>query len=87
MWLPDSDPIPCIGDDTRERWLIRDVPRAELESFVNAACQLGWEFSEAFTIQEPEPPLVPEVLRVWCHAQLPKPRRKRAPKKPAPVEA
>jgi hypothetical protein len=41
MWLPDGDPIPRVGDDTRERWLIRDIPRAELESFINAACELG----------------------------------------------
>jgi hypothetical protein len=86
MWLLDGDPIPCVGDDTRVRWLIRDVSRAELEAYVNAACALGWEFAEAFTIQEPEAPLVPEVLRVWCHAELPKPRRKRVPKKVVPVE-
>ncbi len=78
MWLPDGEPIPCVGDDTRERWLVRDVPRGELEQFLNAACALGWELSECMTVQEPEPPLVPEVLRVYCNAQLPKPRRKRA---------
>ncbi len=78
MLPPDGvAPIPRIGPDTRDRWLIRDVPRAALEGFVNAACALGWEFCEACTIAEAEPPLVDEILRVWCNAKLPKPRARR----------
>jgi hypothetical protein len=87
MWLPDGDPIPRIGEDTRERWMARDMPRAELERFVNAACELGWEFVEAYTIAEAEPPLVAEVVRVWCTAQIAKPRQVRKKKAPQPVDA
>lgn len=87
MKIPDGEPIPCVGHDTRERWLIRDVSRADLEDYVNAACALGWSFAEAEIMQEAEPPLTPEIIRVWCHAELPKPRRKQTPKKPVPVEA
>lgn len=56
-------------------------------AILNAARELGWEFSDCATITESEPPLVPEVIRVFCTAQLPNPRRKRAPKKPVPVDA
>jgi hypothetical protein len=82
----DIAPVPRIGPDTRERWLVRDVPRAALEGYLNAVSALGWRLSECYTIQEAEPPLVPEILQVWCGAELPKPRTKRA-KAPAPQVA
>lgn len=66
------------------RWLVRDIPRPALEGYLNAACALGWELDEVATIQEAEPPLTPEIVRVWMSGvqQAPKRRRAKAPKVP-----
>lgn len=83
----DIAPVPRIGPDTRGRWLVRDVPASGLEAFLNAASELGWTLAECFTVQEAEPPLVPEIVRVWCDAEVPKPRTARARKVPTPQAA
>ena len=81
MWPldPDIAPIAHVGPDTGERWLVRDVARNELDAWMNAAAMLGWHLSDFWPIAEAEPPLQPEILRVCCSAQLPKPRKKRKP--------
>jgi hypothetical protein len=83
----DVAPIPRIGPDTRDRWLVRDVPRGELEGFLNAASALGWELSECYVLQDGDPPVTAEVLRVWCSAKVPKIRAPRATRAAVPHAA